>query len=61
MSIRNSNQSGLVKANPFSLASAMKRFSLGDGEAHFGEDKSMIVNNIEIQVKELEMQRDKLL
>ena len=39
----------------------MKRFSLGDGEAHFGEEKSMIVNNIEMQVKELEMQREQLL
>lgn len=39
----------------------MKRFSIGEGEANFEKDKSMIVNDIEMQVKELEMDRDQLL
>lgn len=37
----------------------MKRFSLGEGTAHFEKlDKSMIVNEIEIQVKQLGLVRD---
>jgi hypothetical protein len=39
----------------------MKRFSIGEGEAHFNKEKSMIVNDIEMQVKELEIDRDQLL
>ena len=55
---RKSYPSTKGKVDPQSLASAMKRFSIDEGEAHLDRDKSMIVTDIEMQVKELEMDRD---